>query len=89
MEDQKLEPLGFVSGAFNGDQLNWSTVEKDPYAILQVFWKLDYLLMCDYGYVFTEHPNLLFVYFPTAINTQLEQHFVSKVQIWGLFIARF
>lgn len=89
MEEQKHEPLKFVSGAFNGAQLNWGTFEKEGYAIFQVFWKLDYLFLCDYVHVFKDHRNFLFVYFTAAINPQIGQHVVSKVQKWGLYLAHF
>lgn len=36
------EPLGVVSGAFKGAQLNWPTVNKEFYALLATFQQLGY-----------------------------------------------
>ena len=38
------EPLGFVSGEFEGSQLSWVVVDKEPCAILSVYQRLSYLL---------------------------------------------
>lgn len=38
------EPLGLVSGAFKGAQLNWPTVSKEGNVIVATFHRLEYLL---------------------------------------------
>ena len=43
VEEMSHEPLGFVSGAFKGSQLRWSTVDKEGFTIVSIFKRLDYL----------------------------------------------
>jgi len=87
---QKHEPLAFISSEFRKAQLNWSTFEKEGFAIYQTFKKMDYML---YGHpdthVFTDHRNLLFIFAPLAINPILGHHIVSKVQRWALVLSTF
>lgn len=39
------ESLGFVSEAFKGTQLNWPTADKEDYAIVTTFQRLEYMLL--------------------------------------------
>lgn len=45
VKEQKHHPLAFLSSSFKDAELNRSTFEKETFAILQVFKKLDYMLM--------------------------------------------
>ena len=88
--EQKHEPLGFLAGELKNSSANWTTFEKEGYAIVQAFGKMDYLLMgAPNVRVFTDHRNLLFVYAPLALEPSLGRHVVSKVQRWALYISRF
>lgn len=88
-EMQNHEPLAFVGSSFKGAQANWSTFEKEAFAIYQTMKKLDYLFICDYVHIYKDHLNLLFIYSPTTIHPNLGRHIVSKVQRWGLCLAQF
>jgi len=88
--EQKHEPLAFLGAEFKGAQLNWSTFEKEAYAIFQTFEKLDYMLLGHARvHVFTDHRNLLFVFAPLVLEPALGRHIVSKVQRWALFLSKF
>lgn len=66
--EQLHEPLAFLSSPFSGSQEHWSTYEKEAFAIVQTFRRLNYLLCCaDEVSVFTNHQNLLFSFHPTAV----------------------
>lgn len=41
---QQHEPLAFIGGQFNGPQKNWTTYEKEAFAIVKVFDKLDLII---------------------------------------------
>ena len=89
-EEQTHEQLSFLSSSFKDSQTNWTTFEKEANAIFQTFHKLDYLFSCEeMTHIFTDHPNLLFLYSPLALEPGLGRHIVSKVQRWGLFLAKF
>ena len=89
-QEQSHTPIAFLGSAFTGADLNWSTYEKEAYAIYQTFRKLDYLLMAaEDTHVFTDHRNLLFIFNPRVINPTIAQHAVSKVQRWALYLSQY
>lgn len=45
--EQRHEPLAFLSGEFTGLELAWMTYEKEGYAIMQIFQRMDYRLLCE------------------------------------------
>ena len=89
-DEQKHEPLAFLGSEFKGPSRNWSTIEKEGFAIFSTFKTMDYLLMgSDDNHVYTDHRNLLYVFHPTAIEPGLGRHIVSKLQRWALFLSQF
>ena len=88
--NQRHNPLAFLSSEFKNAEKNWSTFEKEAFAILQVFKKLDYLLLTERPiHVYTDHKNLLFVFNPLSLEPALGRHVVSKVQRWALHLSKF
>jgi len=88
--EHRHEPLAFISAAFRGPQIRWSTYEKEAYVIFQVFTKLGYMLeTANPPHVSTDHRNLLFIFNPLAIGPVLGRHIVSKVQRWALYLSKF
>lgn len=51
--------LKFISKAFNGPQINWSTIGKECYAIYFAIVKLEYLIRDLPFTVKTDHKNLI------------------------------
>lgn len=48
------------------------------------------MLICeDDIHIFTNHRNLLFVYDPLTVKTNLGRHVVNKVQRWALYLLHF
>lgn len=87
---QTHEPLGFLSSSFSGAKLGWSTYEKEAFAIVQTFKKMEYAIISSKKtFVFTDHRNLLFVFNPRAMNPDLKAHIVKKVQRWALYLSQF
>ncbi len=90
LEEQRHEPLIFLSSAFNKIQRNWTTFAKGGYAIFQTFSKVDYLFLNGQKtQVFADHGNFMFVYALTALEPALRRHFVCKVRRWALYLSRF
>ena len=88
--DQEHQPLAFLSGTFSEREEHWSTYEREAFAVIQAFRKLDYLLACDpTTRVFTDHRNLLFTFNPVAMEPSLGRHKVLKVIRWALFLSAF
>lgn len=89
-DDQVHEPLAFLGCEFQGSAKNWTTFEKEGFAIFQVFEKLNYLMMSEQPvHVFTDHRNLHFVFAPLVMLPNAGNHVVSKVQRWAMFLSRF
>ena len=89
-EEQEHFPMGFLGAEFKGAERDWTTFEKEAFAIFQSFVKMDYLFLGEQPvHVFTDHRNLLFVFAPFALEPALGRHVVSKVQRWALFLSRF
>lgn len=90
VSDQQHDPLAFLSGAFNATQQHWSTFEKEAFAVVETFRRLNYMLSCsNMVSVFTDHRNLLFTFHPTALEPSLGRHKVFKVVRWALFLSAF
>lgn len=89
-EEQCHEPLAFLGVAFKDAERNWSTHEKEGYAIFQVFQKLEYMLLGNQKvHALTDHRNLLFVFAPRTFDSHMGRHVVSKVQRWAIFLSQF
>jgi RNase H-like domain found in reverse transcriptase len=44
LQEQRHEPLAFLSGEFKDAIFNWSTAEKEAFPTVQTFERLDYVL---------------------------------------------
>ncbi len=72
-------PVIFLSKALSGAQLNWSTIEKEAYAIFFTLKTYEYLLKDIKFTLRTDHKNL------TYLSVESSQ----KVRRWRLFIQEF
>ena len=65
LENMSHEPLAFLSGSLKGSQLRWATVDKEGFAIVNNFRRLEYLLW-GRVHIFTDHRNLTDIFNPEA-----------------------
>jgi hypothetical protein len=61
LDQQKELPIRFISKALHKAQLNWSTIEKEAYAIFYTVTKFGFLLRDVKFVVETDHKNLTFL----------------------------
>jgi hypothetical protein len=61
IDQQKELQIRFNSKALHKAQLNWSTIEKEAYAIFYTVTKFDFLLRDVRFVVETDHKNLAFL----------------------------
>ena len=73
------QPLAFISKRLAGAQLNWSTPEKECYAIFYSVKKLEYLIRDVHFTLHTDHKNL----------TYINEGGSPKVVRWKLAIQEF
>jgi len=89
-EEQRHDPLSFLSGSFKGSRCRWSTPEKEAFAIVESVTRLDYLVLRPGGFLmFTDHKNLTFLYNPVTVQPQMPRHVLTKVQRWAMRLSQF
>jgi hypothetical protein len=76
---QKEIPIAFLSKTLTNSQLNWSTFEKEAYAIYYAFHELEYLLHDRFFILRTDHANLTFI----------KDSGSEKVRRWKLYIQEY
>lgn len=72
IQDQIHQPLAFLCGPFSEMEEHWSSFEREAFAVVQPFRKLDYLVTCYTSTrIFTDHRDLLFAFNPIAVEPSL------------------
>ena len=61
IRDGKEHPIAFVSHGLSEQEIRWSTIEKECYAVVYSLNKLDYLLSNRKFLLKTDHKNLTFI----------------------------
>ena len=54
-------PLAFLSKSLTAERLRWSVPEKEAFAIVFAFQKLEYILRDTYFVLRTDHKNLIYI----------------------------
>lgn len=89
-ELQEHELIAFLSGRFAGAKRNWTTYEKEVFAIVQTFHSMYYLLVGPQPvHVFTDHLNLLYEFVPFVLRPNTPRHVLFKVHWWVIPLSRF
>lgn len=87
-QEQRHEPLGFLSGRFNLTQLGWSVLEKKAYAVLSLFSRMHWLTATSPGFdFFMDHDNLVFLFDPLSIVPDISQTALRKVLRWAVRLS--
>jgi hypothetical protein len=72
-------PLAFLSKSLTAERLRWSVPEKEAFAIVFAFQKLEYILRDTYFVLRTDHKNLIYI----------NQEGSQKVRRWKLAIQEY
>ncbi len=87
--EQDHQPLAFLSGAFKGASLRWSTTEKEAYAIVASCKRLDYLLQRPGGFtICTDHRNLRYI-FGQEPDLKQPRYLAEKLARWAMILDTF
>jgi hypothetical protein len=87
--EQNHQPLAFLSGAFKGASLRWSTTEKEAYAIVASCRRLDYLLQRPGGFtICTDHRNLQYI-FGQEPDLKQPRYLADKLARWAMILDTF
>jgi len=89
-DEQRHQPLAFISGSFTGASLRWPIVEKEAYAVVESCKRLDYLVVRPGGFrLFTDHRNLVYIFNPSGSNSNMAKYQADKLQRWSLVMSTF
>lgn len=89
-DDQRHQPLAFLSGRFTGPQLGWSTLEKEAFAIMATVDRMHWVLATPDGFdLFTDHHNLIFLFDPLAVVPDMSQTSLRKVLRWAVRLSMY
>ena len=84
-QEQRHQPLAFHSGCFVRAGANWSTPEKEAFAIVESCIRLQHYLTRPNGFLlFTDHKNLTFIYNPYSSTESMARHVAAKIQRWAM-----
>jgi RNase H-like domain found in reverse transcriptase/Reverse transcriptase (RNA-dependent DNA polymerase) len=88
--EQAHEPLGFVSGAFQGSQQRWPIVEKEAFAILETCLRLEHMLRRPGGFkLYTDHNNLKYIFSPDPSVFDGRKSAADRVERWSIILRGF
>ena len=88
LENMSLEPVAFPSGSFKGSQLRWAAVDKEGFAIVDTFRRLEYLLWGGV-HIFTDHRNLMYIFNPEACVTSVTKAMAQRLENWKAVLGRY
>jgi hypothetical protein len=79
--DGREYPIAFASSKLSGAQLNWSTIEKEAYAIIYALQKFDYIVFGYCIHLYTDHNPLQYL----AVSAPKS----AKLTRWALSLSRY
>jgi hypothetical protein len=85
--EMRHEPLAFLSDSFKGSELNWSVTDKEAWAIVVAYRRLEYLLWGSV-YIFTDHRNLAYVFSPSEAVTTISKTTSSRLARWAVLLGQ-
>jgi hypothetical protein len=77
--DNKILPISFMSKTLSAQECNWTTTEKECWAIVYAFKKFQYLIRDIHFTLLTDHKNLIYIDSETS----------QKVKRWKLAIQEY
>ena len=90
VDEQHHRPLATISGQFKHAQLNWSTIEKEAYPIIEVCTRFTNLLIRPRGIrVYTDHANIVHLYHPEVVRPPLSVAATQKIYRWLAVLNHF
>ena len=90
VSDWGHQPLAFLSGAFKGASLRWSTCEKEAFAIVEASKKLAHFLITEHGFgIYIDHRNLQYILDPAGRTGGVTKPLADRLERWGIYLNTF
>ena len=81
VDDMTHEPLAFPCGTFKGSQMRWATINKEGFAIVSTFQRLEHFLL-NGVHIFNDHRNLPDIIYPNACVTSVSKALAQRLEGW-------
>ncbi len=86
-EDQRHEPLAFISGQFKDSQIHWPIIEKEGFPLIEGCHRLKHYLLSRFPFIiFTDHRNLVYIMDPLSRSTSTSRTSGDRLERWKLQI---
>lgn len=86
--EQRHSPLVFLYAILYDTQLQWSTFEKEAFAVVANLKSLHLMVAATYGFgLYTDHNNLIFIFDPHSIFDDLSISCVRKKLGWAVCLS--
>lgn len=83
-----LDPLGFLSGKFTNTQGRWSILEKESFSVVATLDRMHWLVATQDGFdIYTDHNNLIFLFYPPSIVPDMSQTTLWKFLRWAVKLS--
>jgi RNase H-like domain found in reverse transcriptase len=89
IEEQRHEPLGFLSGPFKDPLASWATVEKEAYSIVESMIRFEHIVGGHHVSLYTDHSHLVYIFDPYGQNPGIARHTASKLMRWAVKLSSF
>jgi RNase H-like domain found in reverse transcriptase len=89
IEEQRHEPLAFLSGSFKGPLVSWAIVEKEAYSIVESMIRFEHIVGGRHVSLDTDHSNLVYIFDPYCQNPGIARHTASKLMRWAVKLSPF
>ena len=88
VEDMIHEPLGFLSGTFKGSRQRWTTADKEGFAVVSTFTRLEFLLWIGV-HIYTDHRNVAYIYDPEACVSSVAKTTAQRLHQWKAVLGQY
>ena len=88
VEEMTHEPLAFLSCTLKGSQMRWATIDKEGFAIVRTFRRLEHFLW-NRVYIFTYHRNLAYIFDPEECVTSVSKELAQRLEGWKGVLGRY
>ena len=88
VEKVSHEPIGILSGTFRGSQKRWTTVDKEGFAIVSTFRRLEYLLWGGVR-VYIDHRSLAYIFELEARVSSVPKTGAQRLENWKMMLAQY
>ena len=82
------EPLAFRSVTFKGSQMRWAKIDKEGFAIVITFRRLEHCLW-NGAHIFIDHRNRAHIVDPEACVTSVSKALAQRLEGWKCVLGQY